>query len=71
MHSRPRAQAPPLSDNPSASSIKTRETRHLLRSISNRMLRRPRSRVQILDETPAYARIKPRVTVVFVRGKGP
>lgn len=56
--------SPPLSGNRHALSVMTREPRPF-RSICNRVLR-ARGGVQILDQTPAYARTKPRLTVVAV-----
>jgi Glycosyl transferase family 2 len=61
----PGAEAQPVSAPQNGSSLGAREPRRLLRSISNRMLRGG-DRVKVLDETPPYARNKPRVSVVVV-----
>lgn len=61
----PTSEAQLHNANPGGSPVTIREPRGLLRRISNRLLNGRHSDVRILQQTPTYAGVKPRVTVVL------
>jgi GT2 family glycosyltransferase len=63
---RPDLQQPPVGVSPSALSTTGREPGRLRQAIHTHVLRGRRSGVRVLAQTPAYARITPRVSVVSV-----
>lgn len=62
----PTPATPPPTANLSAPSADARDRRRLLRLVSDRVRRARRGRVQILEETPAFALAKPRMSVVCI-----